>query len=143
MEKLLLSVMSKLKNKDILIKMSDEQITETFRRYLHKKIQVTNLQDYHRGWIIGDYEPAVLKTDQFEVGILNHTKGEEWPAHYHEHCDEYNVLLKGEMQINGRTIYENQIFFIPKNILSVPTFIKDCVILCIKTPSVPGDKVVV
>ena len=41
-----------------------------------------------RGWFIGDFEPSVLKTKDFEVGVLVHPKGEKWPAHFHPVCTE-------------------------------------------------------
>ena len=30
---------------------------------------VGKLSDTHRGWVIGDFEPSLLKTKDFEVGI--------------------------------------------------------------------------
>ena len=45
---------------------------------------VGKLSDTYRGWVIGDFEPSLLKTKDFEVGILTHLKGEQWPAHYHK-----------------------------------------------------------
>ena len=51
------------------------------------------IDEFHRGWFIGNFDPSVLKTDQFEVGLLTHTKGEHWPKHYHAIGTEYNVLI--------------------------------------------------
>ena len=60
---------------------------------------VGKLSDTHRGWVIGDFEPSLLKTKDFEVGILTHLKGEVWPAHYHKKGTEYNILIKGTMNV--------------------------------------------
>ena len=39
-------------------------------------MKVSKLSDYTRGWIIGDFEPSILKTKDFEVAVFNHSKGE-------------------------------------------------------------------
>ena len=101
------------------------------------------LEDMHRGWFIGDFEPSIYRTDGFEVGVLTHPKGEEWPAHYHKEAIEINVLIEGRMKIAGRIIEPGDIFtFLPYDI-AVPEFLEDCKIVCVKTPSIPTDKYVV
>lgn len=103
-------------------------------------MKIYNLSEFVRGWFLGAFEPSVLKTKDFEVGILTHTKGEYWPRHTHNQADEINVLLSGEMIVNGLTIYPNDIFVIEKGEAAKPEFLTDCRILVIKVPSVPGDK---
>ena len=56
-------------------------------------MKVSKLLDYTRGWIIGDFEPSILRTKDFEVAVFNHAKGEKWPSHYHKEAVEYNVLV--------------------------------------------------
>jgi quercetin dioxygenase-like cupin family protein len=99
-----------------------------------------NLTEFWRGWFIGNFEPAVLKTNQFEVGLLTHKKGEIWPKHYHAQHTEYNLLVKGSMYICGSKIEEGEIFVLEHNEVADPYFYEDCLILCIKQPSIPGDK---
>jgi hypothetical protein len=45
---------------------------------------VSDIKDMFRGWFIGNFEPAIFKSKDFEVGILFHSKGEKWPKHYHK-----------------------------------------------------------
>ena len=33
-----------------------------------------NLEDFKLGWIIGNFEPSILRTDQFEVSIKKYKK---------------------------------------------------------------------
>jgi len=99
-----------------------------------------DMAEFYRGWLIGNFEPSILKTEAFEVGVLTHAKGETWAKHYHKIGTEYNVLLKGQMQICGETINEGQVFILEPNEVADPVFLEDCVVLCVKTPSVPGDK---
>ncbi len=98
------------------------------------------LEEFWRGWIIGNFEPSLLKTDMFEVGVLTHKKGEVWPKHYHKVGTEFNILLEGKMIIQGQEITKHDVFVFEPNEVADPVFLEDCVVVCIKTPSLPGDK---
>jgi len=101
------------------------------------------LSNMTRGWFIGDFEPSLLKTKYFEVGILTHKKGEEWPEHYHKIATEYTVLISGSMTICGELIEAGTIFILEPNEIADPVFHEDCTVVVVKTPSVIGDKYVV
>ena len=98
------------------------------------------IEDFHRGWFIGNFEPSLLKTDQFEVSLLRHSKGEKWASHYHAIATEYNVLITGMMKINGETLTDGDVFVFEPGDIADPEFLEDCVLVCVKTPSIPGDK---
>jgi quercetin dioxygenase-like cupin family protein len=102
-----------------------------------------NISDFWRGWFIGNFEPSVLKTPEFEVGFLFHPKGEQWDHHYHKLGTEYNLLVKGKMIMCGETITEGDLFIVSPHEVANPEFLEDCHIICIKTPSIPGDKYIV
>jgi len=101
------------------------------------------LSNMIRGWFIGDFEPSVFKTKDFEVGVLTHKKGEEWPKHYHKIATEYTVLLSGSMTICGELIEAGTIFILEPGEVADPVFHEDCTVIVVKTPSVIGDKYVV
>lgn len=103
-------------------------------------MKIYKLNEMKRGWFIGDFCPSVLRTKEFEVAVLTHKKNENWPTHYHKLATEINLLLKGKMSINEININQGDIFVIEPNEVSSPFFHEDCEILCIKTPSVIGDK---
>jgi len=112
-----------------------------YLRYIGKMdIPIYNLKDMFRGWFIGDFEPCVSKQSGFEVGYLLHKKGEKWPSHLHKNLNEVNLLVSGKMILNDIEINENEIFIINKNIIASPVFLEDCNIICIKIPSMVGDK---
>jgi quercetin dioxygenase-like cupin family protein len=99
-----------------------------------------NIKEFWRGWFIGNFEPSILKTDQFEVALINHVKDEKWSAHYHAIATEYNLLVSGKMQICGETIEPGDIFVLEPNEIADPEFLEDCQVLCVKVPSINGDK---
>ena len=53
---------------------------------------------------------------------------------------EINVLITGKMIINEKLLSPGNIFLIEKNEIADPEFLEDCTIVCVKTPSIPGDK---
>lgn len=106
-------------------------------------MKLDKLSNYHRGWIIGNFDPSIIKTSGFEVGLLSHHKGEKWPKHYHQYQEEINVLISGKMSLNGEIILPNDIFILEPGEIAEPEFLEDCLILVIKHPSIPGDKHVV
>ena len=103
-------------------------------------MKISSLNDTIRGWFVGNFDPSVYKTKDFEVGILFHPKGQKWPKHYHREAVEINVLITGKMIINGNILSSGNIFLIEKNEIADPEFLEDCTIVCVKTPSIPGDK---
>ena len=98
------------------------------------------LKDMFRGWFIGDFEPSVLRTKGFEVGVLKHKKGEKWPEHYHKDSIEYNVLIEGKEIIQGVELNPGDIFVLDKMEIADPEFLEDCTILVVRVPSLPEDK---
>jgi len=103
-------------------------------------MNITKLKDYVRGWFIGNFEPSVLKTKDFEVGVLKHTQGEKWLAHYHKSSVEYNVLVNGKMIIQGKELNSGDVFVFEKGEVADPIFLEDCTVVVVKVPSIPNDK---
>ena len=95
------------------------------------------------GWFIGKFEPSIWNTSAFEVGYKHHIAGEPWAAHYHEHVDEITFLLEGTMHISGQTITGPVIFLLDRYEIADPIFVTDCKVFIVKTPSVPGDKILI
>lgn len=102
-------------------------------------MQISNISDFTKGWFIGNFEPTLLKTPYFEVGIILRAPGEETP-HVHKLATEYNVLISGTMSINGIELTPGTSFIIEPFEWVKPTYHEHCTIVCVKTPSVPGDK---
>jgi quercetin dioxygenase-like cupin family protein len=103
-------------------------------------MNVTKITNYVRGWFIGNFEPSVLKTDQFEVGLLTHKKGEHWAPHYHKESVEYNVLVSGKMIVQERELNSGDVFVFEKGEIADPIFLEDCTLVVVKVPSIPSDK---
>lgn len=103
-------------------------------------IGIWHRDEFTRGWFIGNFHPSLYKTKDFEIGLLIHKAAESWDYHYHIEAEETNLLLKGRMKINEKTIEAGSVFRFPKKQIACPIFLEDCHIICIKEPSIPGDK---
>jgi quercetin dioxygenase-like cupin family protein len=113
------------------------------------------LSEMKDGWFIGDFLPSAYRTSAFEAAIKVHKKDEEWPKHYQKEATEINLLIRGEMAILTYPYAEHpdtpghSILVRPGDIFTFapgekmrPVFLEDCEVVCVKVPSLPGDKVV-
>ena len=98
------------------------------------------MDDMKAGWFIGDFNPSVFKTKDFEIGYKCHSKGEKWPTHYHKIATEINYLIAGSMTIQKQHLTKGDIFIFEPGEIADPEFHEDCQLIVIKTPSVIGDK---
>jgi quercetin dioxygenase-like cupin family protein len=103
-------------------------------------MNITKIIDYTRGWFIGNFEPSLLKTSDFEVGLLTHKKDEYWAPHCHKESVEYNVLISGKMVVQGKELNSGDVFVFDKGEVADPIFLEDCTLIVVKVPSIPSDK---
>jgi hypothetical protein len=103
-------------------------------------MKISKIDDYVRGWYVGNFQPSCYQTSQFEVGLNVHKKDEKWPMHFHKISTEINLLLEGEMIVNNKKLNSGDIFILEPNEVADPVFLTDCKIIVIKTPSVSNDK---
>lgn len=104
---------------------------------------IVDITQYTRGWLIGDFEPSIKKTKEYEIGLLKHYKDEKWQFHFHAESREINILVSGEMILNNIRLFSGTIFIFEKNMIACPIFLTDCIIICIKVPSIPSDKYII
>jgi hypothetical protein len=105
-------------------------------------MKILKLKDMKGGWFVGNFEPTAYKTENFEVSYKIHPKGECWDHHYHHTVTEINLLMNGKMIIQGKELLSGDIFILYPYEIADPTFIEDCHIICIKTPSA-NDKIII
>lgn len=103
-------------------------------------MQTHKLQDFERGWIYGAFEPTLRFSRDTEVGVLNFAAGFTPPDHIHHMASEWNLVLTGLMLVNGEVMADNDIFSFEAGERISVTFLEDTVLLCIKSPSIAGDK---
>lgn len=109
-------------------------------------MKIFNLADYKNGWIIGDFDPSLLRTKNFECAVHTYPKGHVSDGHFHKVATEYNLIIKGKCEVWSE--YLNKYIkmrkqdgwaYFPGQKSNV-RFLKDTTLLIIKCPSVKGDK---
>jgi hypothetical protein len=104
-------------------------------------IKCGGLTEFQKGWIIGDFSPALFKTPNFEVGIHYHSKGTFGDKHIHKIATEFNIVVTGDVMLDNSIRIMNSSYWItePNQQIDV-CFLADTCLVVIKIPSIPGDK---
>jgi len=104
---------------------------------------ILNLKQFIRGWIIGDFDPCIIKTKEFEVGLKEYKKGDKESAHVHKVAKEITVVSFGRFKMNDKILEKGDIVQLDPNEVGSFECLEDGMITVIKMPSVKGDKYIV
>ena len=101
------------------------------------------LEDFTRGWLIGDFKPNIIETDQFEFGIKKYNAGDEEDKHYHAIAKELSVTISGKFEMNGQILTEGDIILLEPDEPSKFKCLESGYTAVIKMPSVKNDKFII
>jgi choline kinase len=105
-------------------------------------VKIDKLDRFKRGWIIGNFEPSLLKNTGIELAVMKGKKGEgPGDYHYHEKCTEINILITGKIKINDKIINENDIFIFEPFVPSIYEYLEDSVWVTFKNNESNYDKI--
>lgn len=96
-----------------------------------------------RGWFIGDFANAVLRTDLFEVCFQTNLAGTGYPRHYHREITEIQLITRGCMILNGEEYRAGDIVVIEPGDENEAVYVEETDTVAVKTPSRPQDKYLV
>lgn len=99
-----------------------------------------NLQNFTKGWLVGDFVPSLFNTKDIEVAIKKYKSGDKETKHYHKIATEYTIVLTGKVKMIDKIFNADDIVTIYPNVENQFECLEDCILLVIKTPSVVGDK---
>ena len=92
-----------------------------------------------RGWFIGDFPEAVVRTRDFEVNYQLNPKGHT-PSHLHKIITEVTLIISGRMLVNGQLFEPGDIFILEPGDIGQVEYLEDTGTVAIKFPSIPDDK---
>lgn len=98
------------------------------------------LKDMVRGWFVGNFSPAALKTDACEVAIQHFRAGDHEKLHHHKVAHEITVILSGRAIMFGKTFADGDIIVIEPGEATSFEALTDVTTVVVKLPSVLGDK---
>ena len=103
-------------------------------------MKVGNIKDMKGGWFVGNFEPSILKTENFEVGYHKHKKKDKTHNHYHKKSKEINVIINGRMIVNGEELSSGDIFVFEPYVVSEAEFLEDTQLIVVRDSSNLNDK---
>ena len=104
-------------------------------------MHTVSLDDFERGWIIGNFDPSLFKTDQFEVAIKRYKGGESEAPHVHKQATEMTVIVSGQVMMNGSLLTEGMVAkLMPGEPMTEFYVIHDLTTVCVKIPCAKDDK---
>ena len=106
-------------------------------------MKVRKLDEFFKGWVVGNFEPSLFKTDDFEVSVKNYKKDEYEHTHYHKVATEITIITKGSAEMNSVVYNEGDVIIIEPGDKTGFRTISDVTTTVIKFPCVKGDKYIV
>ena len=98
------------------------------------------LNDMTGGWFIGNFEPSLLQTSEFEVAVKRYKAGDYEKEHFHKQAVEFTVIINGEVEMAGKKFVDGDIIRIEKNEATDFIAITDVITVVVKMPSEANDK---
>lgn len=99
-----------------------------------------NLNNFIKGWFIGDFYPTLFKTNDFEIAIKRYNVGDYEESHYHKISTEYTIIVDGIVLMNGVQYEKNDIIIINPNEPTDFRCLTNVTTVVVKIPSSNGDK---
>ena len=56
-----------------------------------------NLDEMIGGWFVGDFEPSVIRTKDFEVAVKRYKAGDKEAKHMHKVATELTVIISARV----------------------------------------------
>ena len=51
------------------------------------------LDDFTKGWVVGDFDPSLIKTKNFEVAVKKYKAGDKENKHFHKQAEEISIIV--------------------------------------------------
>lgn len=106
-------------------------------------MEIYELKNFIKGWLVGNFEPSIIKTKEFEFAIKDYKKGDEEAAHVHKKADEITVIINGNFKMNDKILKAGDIVWIKPGEATDFFCLKKGSTAVIKKPSVKDDKYLV
>lgn len=99
-----------------------------------------NVDNFVKGWLVGDFDPALIKSKDIEVGLKYYNAGDVERRHVHNIVKEYTIVVSGRISMNDQTYGPGSIVEILPGVSTDFKALEMTSTLVIKTPSIPSDK---
>jgi len=99
------------------------------------------LEDFTKGWLVGDFEPSLIRSKDIEVAVKVYKKHDSEQRHHHKIATEITIIASGKVMMNDACYGPGSIIRInPGEDTDFQVLTDEVVTMVIKTPSVTDDK---
>ena len=106
-------------------------------------MKLHKLKDMFKGWIVGNFEPSLYKTDDVEIAVKNYKAGERDEMHYHKIATEITIISDGKVRMNGTIYGSGDIITIEPGEATDFEALEATITTVVKLPCVKDDKYLV
>ncbi len=99
-----------------------------------------HLDQFTRGWIVGDFAPTILPLKEAELMVRSYRAGDREARHVHRMTHEITVIVTGIFKMNGVRLGPGDIVHLEPGTPADFECLEDGSNVAFKTPSVKGDK---
>ncbi|MFY7898847.1 MAG: hypothetical protein ACOVNY_01605 [Chitinophagaceae bacterium] len=103
-------------------------------------MEVHQLENFTKGWFIGDFNPTLFLTNEVEVAVKEYKAGDEEAAHYHAIATEFTLVLNGSVIMNNEEYHHGSIIKIQPGEVTNFKAITNVQTVVVKLPCVKNDK---
>ena len=100
------------------------------------------IEDFLGGWVIGNFTPSILHSEEIEVGVKFMPAGSREDMHYQLTATEITIVTSGRCSLGQFELRSGDIAVIEPMEAAEFLAIEDTVLVVVKNPSLPSDKVV-
>ncbi len=101
---------------------------------------IARLEDFTKGWIVGNFDPSLIKTDAVEVGVKFYKRGDREVSHHHKIATEITVVVSGRVRMLGREFGAGDVVTLPPGTSTAFEVLEDAVTAVVKHPGASDDK---
>jgi quercetin dioxygenase-like cupin family protein len=106
-------------------------------------MKVDKLDTFFKGWVVGNFNPSLFKTNDFEVAVKEYKTGEYEQKHYHKVATEITIITQGLVRMNGIVYTKGDVITIEPGESTDFKVLDNTTTTVIKFPCVEGDKYLV
>lgn len=103
-------------------------------------MKLNKLNEFTKGWFVGNFNPTLIETNDFEVAVKEYKAGDYEQKHYHKVATEITVICSGKVEMNGIEYSAGDVITIEPNESTDFKVIEDTITTVVKVPCVKDDK---
>jgi translation initiation factor IF-1 len=104
-------------------------------------MKLSKINEMTGGWFVGNFEPSILKTSQFEACVKQYSQGDREPSHFQKSAVEVTVIISGQARMGDVVLNPGDIILLEPYEIADFEALTEVTLVALKTPSIPEDKV--